>query len=119
MEDCPFHLVSLLGRCLGDGEFCGALLARFPERSIELVAALDASATGGSAADLARQAHAIKGLAANLSADELRFWAAALERAATGGSPQHARTLVAKVRAEIERCRRAVPALLEQLPQRK
>jgi HPt (histidine-containing phosphotransfer) domain-containing protein len=114
----PFDLESLLVRCLDDRQFCGALVAKFSQRAAELAAGLDAAAAAGSAAEVARQAHAIAGLAANVSAERLRFWAAALERASRGGAANHARTLVAKVRAEIDRCSRAVPRLLDQLAER-
>ncbi len=65
-----------------------------------------------SGARTAQHAHALVGIAANLSARELRFWAAALERAALGGNLQRTRPIVTRVRAEFERCVDAVPALL-------
>jgi HPt (histidine-containing phosphotransfer) domain-containing protein len=54
-------------------------------------------------------------MAANLSADSLQTWAAALERALRVGNAANVRPLVARVRTEIQRCLDAVPGMLEQL----
>ena len=84
-------------------------------RAAELSAALEQAAHVGDKPELARQAHAIKGMAANLSADSLHTWAAALERALRVGNAANVRPLVARVRTEIQRCLDAVPGMLEQL----
>ena len=111
----PIHLASLLERCLGDHVFCRLILQKFVDRSADLAAALDRAVLARNAADLARHAHAIKGIAANLSADALYSRAADLERSLTSGRPDQTRPLVVRLRAEIERCRLAVPQMLAQL----
>ena len=113
--DCPFDLQSLLDRCLGDGEFCRTLMGKFTLRAAEVLAGLDRAANAHSAGEMAGLAHEIKGLAANFSADNLRFWAGALECAVRGGNSAQLRPLVGKVRAETERCIRAVPRMLQRL----
>lgn len=115
--DDPIHLESLLIRCLSDREFCGALMQKFAVRAAELSTALARAADSCNSLELTRQAHAVEGLAANWSAADLRFWAAALERAARTGNPERAWPMVGKVRAEIDRCLAAVPRVLEQLAQ--
>jgi hypothetical protein len=54
-------------------------------------------------------------MAANLSAESLQTWAAALERALRVGNAANVRPLVTRVRAEIQRCLTAAPAVLEHL----
>ena len=61
---------------------------------------------------LAQCAHALIGIAANLSARELRFWAAALSGRRSVAICSARRPIVTRVRAEFERCVDAVPALL-------
>ena len=110
-----FHAERRVARCLGDRGFCAVLVGKFVARAAELSAALEQAAHVGDKPELARQAHAIKGMAANLSADSLQTWAAALERALRVGNAANVRPLVARVRTEIQRCLDAVPGMLEQL----
>ncbi len=111
----PFGVARLLERCLSDRGFCAVLVQKFATRAAELSAALEQAAGRRNLAELAYHAHALKGMAANLSADALHAWAAALERSVRGGTIGQTLPLVARVRAEVQRCIDAVPALLEQL----
>lgn len=111
----PIHLASLLERCLADRAFCRVIMRKFVDRSADLAAALDRAVLARNVADLAQQAHAIKGIAANLSADDLYSRAADLERALLSGKLDQTRPLVVRLRAEIERCRLAAPQILAQL----
>ena len=112
-SDSPFRLESLLGRCLSDREFCAAFMQKFADRAADLSTQIEEAARSELRGELALHAHAVKGLAANLSADDLHFWAAALERSAQTGSREQSRSLAARVRAEIERCLAAMPHALE------
>jgi HPt (histidine-containing phosphotransfer) domain-containing protein len=112
---CPFHLPSLLDRCLSDRHFCAVLVQKFIDRANELAAQMEQAAQAGDAGQLALHAHGLKGLAANMSADNLQFWAATLERTARRANPVQLRPLVSRVRREIETCVAAVPRLLEQI----
>jgi HPt (histidine-containing phosphotransfer) domain-containing protein len=115
VSSAAFHAERLLERCLGDRGFCAVLVGKFVSRAGELSAALEQAVYVGDRSELARQAHAIKGMAANLSADSLQTWAAALERALRMGNAANVRPLVSRVRVEIQRCLDAVPGMLEQL----
>ncbi len=115
LSPSPFQAAHLLERCLSDRDFCTTLVQKFATRAAELSLALDQAALHHDAAELSRQAHAIKGMAANLSADALQTWAAALERALRAGNEGSIRPLVARVRAEMQRCIEAVPSVIEQL----
>jgi HPt (histidine-containing phosphotransfer) domain-containing protein len=113
--DQAFHVDSLFARCLCDREFCIALVHKFVARATELSGALVGDLESQRSAELAAHAHALAGLAANASAESLRFWASALERAARSSSMQQAAPLVRRVGAEVERCISGVPAVLHQL----
>jgi HPt (histidine-containing phosphotransfer) domain-containing protein len=112
--DQPIHFESLRARCLGDEEFCRGLVQNSLERAAQHLASIDRAMADARGREIAQQAHAISGIAANLSAHELRSWAAALERATRGGNLQSMRPIIARVRAEFERCAAAVPQLLAQ-----
>ncbi len=111
----PFHLESLLHRCLGDATFCAMILQKFANRSGDLLSRLARTAESGNAAEIALQAHTLKGVAANLSAEDLRSRSAELERLANGGDLQQIAPVLAQVQAEAKRCLQAVPELLMQI----
>ncbi len=113
--EVPFRVARLLERCLLDRRFCAALVEKFAARADELSKELEQAASRQDLAELARHAHSLKGMAANLSADGLQSWAAALERTVHGGTIGQTRPLVVRVRAEIQRCIDAVPAVLRHL----
>lgn len=108
----PIHFESLRDRCLADEEFCRGLVHNSLERAAQHLASIDLALSAERGRELAQHAHSLSGIAANLSANELRFWATALERAARCGNLQRTRPIVARVRIEFERCAAAVPNLL-------
>jgi HPt (histidine-containing phosphotransfer) domain-containing protein len=108
------NLPVLLSRCLGDRDFCAHLLGRFADRVTEQLTALDNAATSN-AYDLAARAHALKGVAGNLSAELLESAAAELERRVRAGDVASAAPLLDRIRAEVVRAIEAVPAALDRL----
>jgi HPt (histidine-containing phosphotransfer) domain-containing protein len=113
--DEPIDLPSLLRRCLDDVTFCGMILHKFAARSSDQLAALERALDSGNAIELAREAHTLQGVAANMSAAGMRARADDLERAARAGDFSAARKLYAAARGEVDRCRMAVPELLLRL----
>lgn len=113
--DEPIDLASLLRRCLDDVTFCGMILHKFAARSEDQLAALHRALESGNAIELAREAHTLQGVAANMSAAGMRARADDLERAARAGDFSAARELYAAARGEVDRCRLAVPELLLRL----
>jgi two-component system sensor histidine kinase/response regulator len=113
--DEPIDLASLLRRCLDDVTFCGMILHKFAARSADQLAALERALESGNAIELAREAHTLQGVAANMSAAGMRARADDLERAARAGDLNTARKLYAAARGEVDRCRLAVPELLLRL----
>jgi hypothetical protein len=85
----PIDSASLLARCLGNTDLVLRLLAVFEPDF----------------------AHAIKGSAANLSADALANLARELEAAARQGQWQSRGELIRRIRSEFRRCVEALPAL--------
>ena len=114
-ESMPFDLESLLHRCLGDRPFCRMIVQKFADRGSDLITALERAANAGNTAELAAQAHSIKGVAANLSAEDLRACASELERTARSGNLDLSGPLVERVSHEIARALQAAPAAMEQI----
>jgi two-component system, sensor histidine kinase and response regulator len=108
----PIELVSLMRRCLDDNGFCAMVLHKFAVRSSDQLAALERALESANALELARQAHTLQGVAANLSALALRDRAEELEAAAARGDLQTARRALEHTRRELSRCVTAIPALL-------
>ena len=111
----PLDLESLLHRCLGDRPFCAMMLRKFSDRAAHQLAALDRAANARNIVELTREAHTLKGIAANISAEALRSSAARLEQAARAGEIDKAGVLVQQVHAQVERCLQAMPAVLAQV----
>jgi HPt (histidine-containing phosphotransfer) domain-containing protein len=115
--DEPIDLPSLLRRCLDDAHFCAMILHKFAARSMDQLSALERALESGNSVELAREAHTLQGVAANLSADGARQQAKELERVARAGDLKAARKSLEAVRGEVDRCRLMVPELILRLVQ--
>jgi Amt family ammonium transporter len=108
------HLESLLERCLGDAGFCREVLLEFVARAGDSRRALaDAATTGGKG--LSRAAHALKGAAANLSAQRLCHAAGQLERIAIDGMQPAVSAAMTDVEHEFQSFLQAIPRAIESL----
>ncbi len=107
----PIDQPSLVARCMGDAGFACLILGKFQARSGEMVAAVERAVAAGDAAAAGRAAHALKGAAANLSAEGVRVVAQAIESAGHDGDLAAAAAQVAPLRAAMDRCAAHVPAL--------
>jgi HPt (histidine-containing phosphotransfer) domain-containing protein len=90
-------------------------LHKFAARASDQVAALKRALDSGNAAELARQARAIKHVAAHLPTDALHQRADELERTAERGDLESAGAAVERTREEIARSAEAAIELLSQL----
>jgi HPt (histidine-containing phosphotransfer) domain-containing protein len=108
-------LASLLRRCLDDSTFCGMILHKFAARAGDQLAALQRALESVNTLELAREAHTLAGVAANLSAETLRGYANELERAARTCNLPAARAALDRTRGELARCAESVPRLMERL----
>ena len=111
----PIDLQSLLRRCLDDATFCGMILHKFAARASDQLAALQRALDSSNIVELAREAHTLAGVAANLSAVTLRDRADELERAAAGNNLAAAREAFERTRIELVRCAAQVPRLIERI----
>jgi two-component system sensor histidine kinase/response regulator len=111
-------LPSLMRRCLDDAAFCAMILHKFAARAGDQLAALERALESNNFIDLAREAHTLQGVAANLSAARLRSHAEALEAAAKQNDACAAQAALANVRAEMTRCTLQVPELIAKIATR-
>ena len=98
-------VAALLKRCRGKRPLAATLLETFAKSAAAQVETVLSAAAGGDATALGRAAHAVKGSAANLSAEPLRLAAADLERQSAAGQAS-ADTLiqVGRLVDEVEDC---------------
>ncbi|HEV7281820.1 MAG TPA: Hpt domain-containing protein [Pirellulaceae bacterium] len=107
-EEPAYDLGSLSARCLGNLDFAISLLDRFAAGAETSIERLRTAAERGDLPDLAREAHSLKGSAANLSADSLRDAAASLEAACRSGARDEGVAAVERLVGELDRCRRQI-----------
>jgi CheY-like chemotaxis protein/HPt (histidine-containing phosphotransfer) domain-containing protein len=99
----PLDMAAFVDRCMGDREFALQVLGEFQhEFPAELERLARCLETGGSE-EVARQAHTIKGLAANVSADALSQAAYQMEQAVRSQPAPVAAAHLEKVRQEWHR----------------
>ena len=79
---CPFDAAELLARLCGDTGLMADVIAAFLEDCPARLAAIERALAGSQAEELRAEAHALKGSAANLSANALFEASQALERIA-------------------------------------
>jgi Amt family ammonium transporter len=116
-QPAPFDVESLLHRCLGDNDFSAQILRKFAARADSQHAALHRAVASGNLDELRREAHSLKGVAANLSADALRNRAARLELAARTCQTQDLSQLLNETCDELARCVATIPQALGRLTQ--
>ncbi len=86
----------------GDRAFLAELLDAFVEGAVEQLAAMEQAAATGSAEELIRPAHSLKGNSANVGAHRLEELARALEHDARTGMVDDAVGRIAEAAAEFE-----------------
>jgi PAS domain S-box-containing protein len=100
----PFDFTELAERCLGNWELIDRIVPRFVERLPELASRLEDAVRKGRWQEVATQAHQLKGLAANLSAEPLHAAIRDLEAACVDSDGARVILLLDNVRTETERC---------------
>ena len=81
----PLDFAAFVDRCMGDDDFAMQVLSEFQEQFPEQLAWMTAKLQKEDYAELVRDAHTVKGLAANISADALHHAARQLEEVARTG----------------------------------
>ena len=110
-SSAPIDTAALLARCLGNTDLVSRLLKAFEPEIGKDLQRLEQAFRAGNGGEVADFAHAIKGSAANLSADALASLARELENAARHGEWQSRGELIEGIRNEFHRCLEALPAL--------
>ena len=92
-------------RCHENEPLVRKLLAKFEERAEAIATEIEAAVGAGSVDDACQKAHALKGMAANLAAEELRQQAAEVESAARAGEVAAVARMLGRMREAVSRCR--------------
>jgi Amt family ammonium transporter len=96
-------LPSLIDRCGGKASFAATVIGKFTARLPAEFESVRAAVSGGESEKAARLLHALRGMAANVSAEPLRGAVAALEACVRSSRREDSPALLAAVEAEINR----------------
>ncbi|MFK7960789.1 MAG: Hpt domain-containing protein [Phycisphaerales bacterium] len=108
-----FESDSLLSRCLDDASLAAKVLERFESNAESMIDDLRAAMDAADADAVARAAHVIRGVAANVSCDELASSAGAMEDHVRGqGLTMALLEEVEALAATVHRARAAVPEVI-------
>ncbi len=102
--DPPLDLAALRRRCLGNCELVDRIIGNFADRLPQSAQELEEAVLSNRLREATAQAHALKGMAANLSADRLQQVVNDLEMTCAAGDRLLAVTDIARVRREVQRC---------------
>jgi CheY-like chemotaxis protein len=111
----PIDVESLLRRCQGKAALAERLLAKFEQQMESQVGELRAAMERRERESVARLAHALKGAAANMSADPLREAAGELERQAVAAEFDAALATMESLAARAHECSQFIPAAIERV----
>jgi Amt family ammonium transporter len=103
-RDPPLDLASLLRRCLGNHDLVNRIIGNFADQLPQSAQELEIAVRQNRLSDAAAQAHALKGMAANLSADRLQKVVGDLEMTCAAGDRLLAVSDIARVHREVQRC---------------
>jgi len=111
----PFNCQELLTRCMGNVAFMHKLLGRFREQAAKCTDDIRTGLSTQDATRVARAAHALKGVAANMSAGDIAALAGQLEKLATQQNFSAMDTTTARLFTEITRAGDFVEKLLDKM----
>jgi len=98
----------MLERVLGDEDLARRILERFREDIPRQIQVLKDFLEAGDASSVERQAHTIKGVAANVGGEALRAVAFEMEKASRAGDLNAAKGRMAELESQFERLRQAI-----------
>jgi CheY-like chemotaxis protein/HPt (histidine-containing phosphotransfer) domain-containing protein len=107
-EPVVFDYAALVERMMGDEEITRKIMELFVQTVPEQIAELKATLAGGERKVFERQAHSLKGSAANVSGERMRAVALALEMAARAGDEAGMRTKLEALEGEFAALRKAL-----------
>lgn len=112
-QDPIINYQELLNRCMGKTELVKKILGRFQETMPLRIEEIQASCTQGDPEQIRALGHAIKGVAANISAESFRAAAERMEHAAKSGG-QDVQNALSVLLDEYNRCVQYIGELLNQ-----
>jgi HPt (histidine-containing phosphotransfer) domain-containing protein len=112
----PIDFGSLVQRCMGDPRFAQAMLAMFAQQAPPMVRDLRSHLAAGDVARAASVAHALKGSAANVSAQPLSEAAAAIEDRCRAGDMGTMPDAMARLDEAMQRCLACADAMASTEP---
>jgi HPt (histidine-containing phosphotransfer) domain-containing protein len=107
-----FDVKTLAERCLGKIDLIERIIVRFEAEASGFLQEVDALVSEADAGGVALFAHKLKGMAANISANELHGIARELERVAKEDNLDAVHELIPALRREMKRCVQDVPEVL-------
>ncbi|MBX3415272.1 MAG: response regulator [Pirellulales bacterium] len=110
-----FDIAALLHRCMGTPEIAVRVLRKFQARGPQLVEELTSAIASGNGTGASAAAHALKGVAANLSANRLSEVAAVIESLVSDGQAYEAQRRIEPLRHALDDCLRQIPEVLRSL----
>ena len=105
----PIDTAILFSRCMGNVSFSLSLLAELEATGNQLVDGIVLRATSDEFGEVAETAHSLKGAAAILGAERLRWIAEEIETASRGEVDPHLPQLIQELRSEMSRCLAYIP----------
>jgi len=102
-------------RCMGKPNLVRDLLVMFDEAIVERAAELNRCLDHASCEEIARVAHMVKGMSANIAAIQVREAAGVLEAAARAGRRQECHELESRLQDEIALCRIEIARVTNQV----
>lgn len=115
-EPC-IDIAEFTDRCMGKPHLVKDLLVMFAEAIDERAVELSKLLSDGQITKVARAAHSLKGMSANVSANRVNRVAARLEQAAKQGQTQACMDMESLLLSEIELCRAEIARLIEWTPE--
>ncbi|MEE9213037.1 MAG: response regulator, partial [Phycisphaeraceae bacterium] len=108
----PVDAVALLERCMGNAELVVKVLDTFQKQALDDLERIVQSINDGDANRVARSAHALKGVAANLSAQSLQKVASDLEQLGRDADLDKALGCLTELEHQMRRCLDFLPKVL-------
>lgn len=115
LDSCQIDIDGALERCAGSNAVLIMVFQEFQRVTATLEEQLETLALSGDMTNLAKEAHSLKGSAANIGADQLSGFAKSLELAAKAQEQDQVNQAVQEIAAGIQSLRATLPVLIESI----
>jgi HPt (histidine-containing phosphotransfer) domain-containing protein len=111
VDPVVFDLAEALNRSLGDVEFLHMLMNEFQSTLPEFISSMETALHDGCLEEMGRQAHQLKGAAANLGTKALAGEAFELEKIGTSGRPAGAAEALQRLKTAVQELNHVLGAI--------